>query len=115
RITLQANGGMQRRDNGPEISTGISSRAMSRHRLYGFEDCVEVGKITGFELRIECLPIHDDLKCATACRHQAERFDVLFQSQKFFRQTDGFGLVISNAAIFDNDFYAHRLLTVTEF
>ena len=88
---------------------------MRRHRLYGFEDCVEVGKITGFELRIECLPIHDDLKCATACRHQAERFDVLFQSQKFFRQTDGFGLVISNAAIFDNDFYAHRLLTVTEF
>jgi len=88
---------------------------MGRHRLYGFEDCVEVGKITGFELRIKCLPIHDDLKCASASGHQAEGFDVLFQSQKFLRQTDGFRLVISNAAIFDNDFYAHRQLTVTEY
>jgi hypothetical protein len=61
---------------------------------------------------MKCLPIHDDLKCAPACRHQAERFDVLFQSQKFLRQTDGFGLVISNRAILDYDLQAHWLLTL---
>ena len=53
------------------------------------------------------LPINDDLKCATAGRDQAERFDTLFESQKFLRQTDGFGLVISNRAILDDDFYTH--------
>jgi hypothetical protein len=98
---------MQRRDDKPEISSG----AMGRHRLNGFEDCIEVGKFTGFELRIKCFPIHDDLKCATASGHQTERFDVLFQSQQFLRQTDGFGLIISNAAILDDDFYAHWQLT----
>jgi hypothetical protein len=61
---------------------------------------------------MKCLPIHYNLKCAPACRHQAERFDVLFQSQKFLRQTDGFGLVISNRAILDDDFQAHWLLTL---
>jgi len=61
---------------------------------------------------MKCLPIHDDLKCAPARRHQAERFDVLFQCKKFLRQTDGFRLVVSNRAILDNDFQAHWLLTL---
>jgi hypothetical protein len=85
---------------------------IARYRLYGFEDRVEVGKVAGFELRIKCLPIHDDLKGAPPRRHQAERFDIVFQSQKFRRQTDGFGLIISNGAILDDDFYAHRQLTL---
>ena len=80
---------------------------MGNHRLYGFEDCLEVGKLTGFKLRIKCFPIHDDFKGATARRHQAERFDIFFQSQKFLRQTDGSGLVISNRAILDHNFQAH--------
>ena len=58
------------------------------------------------------LAIHYDLKCAAARRHQTERFDILFQSQKFFRQTDGLRLVISNAAILNDDFNAHGLLTL---
>jgi hypothetical protein len=83
----------------------------STHRLDLFEDCVEVRKIAGSELGMKCLPIHDDLKCAAARRHQAERFDILFQSQKFLRQTDGFRLVVSNTAILDDDLYAHWQLT----
>jgi len=98
---------MERRDGIHRISKG----RISAHRLDGFEDCVEVRKIAGSKLGMKCLPIHDDLKYATACRDQAERFDILFQSQKFLRQTDGFGLVISNTAILDDDFYVHWLLT----
>jgi hypothetical protein len=38
--------------------------------------------------------------------------DILFQSQKFFRQTDGLRLVISNAAILDDDLNLHGLLSL---
>ena len=99
---------MKRRDSEDRISWGRNST----HRLDGFENCVEVRKIAGSKLGMKCLPIHDNLKCASACRHQAERFDVLFQSQKFLRQTDGLRLVVSNRAILDDDFQAHWLLTL---
>jgi len=39
---------------------------ISTHRLDGFEDRVEVRKISRSELGMKCLPIHDDLKCAAA-------------------------------------------------
>jgi hypothetical protein len=81
---------------------------VSAHRLDSLENCIEVGEISGFKLRVKCLAIHDDLKCATGRRHQAERSNILFKSQEFLRQTDGFRFVISNAAIFDDDLYAHR-------
>jgi len=99
---------MERRVGVRKLTTG----QMSTHRLDGFEDCVKVREIASLELGMKYLPIHDDLKCAAARRHQAKRFDILFQSQKFFRQTDGFGLVISNTAILDDDFYAHWLFTL---
>jgi hypothetical protein len=85
---------------------------ISTHRLDGFEDCTGVRKIAGFELGMQSVPIYDDLKCAPPRRHQGERFDILFQSQKFLRQTDGFGLVISNRAILDDDFHGHWYLTL---
>ena len=97
---------------GRDCADRISRGRISTNRLDVFENCVEVGKIAGSELGIKYLPIHDNLKCAAACRHQSKRFDVLFQSQKFLRQTDGFDLVISNRTILDNDFQAHWLLTL---
>jgi hypothetical protein len=60
------------------------------------------------ELGVKWLAIYRDLKRAPAPRHQGKRLDILFQAQKFFRQTDGFRLVISNRAILDDDFYAHE-------
>jgi hypothetical protein len=100
---------MERRDCVNRISWGREST----HRLGGFENRVEVGKIASSELGMKCLSIDDNLKCSTTRRHQAERFDILFQSQKFFRQTDGLGLVISNRAILDDNFQAHWLFTLT--
>lgn len=47
------------------------------------------------------LPVDRDFERASARRNQSQRFDLLFELEKLFRQTDGMGLVVSGRAIFD--------------
>ena len=75
------------------------------------KDRVEVWELTRLQFGINLLPIHDDLERAATRGHQAQRFDALLESQKFFRQTDGPRLVVSSGAILDYDLNAHRSLS----
>jgi hypothetical protein len=55
------------------------------------------------------VPIDADLKSATTRRNQLQRADPLFECQKFFRQTDGFWLVVSSRAVLDCYFRTHTI------
>ena len=76
------------------------------------KDRVEVWELTRLQFGINLLPIHDDLERAATRGRQAQRFDALLESQKFFRQTDGPRLVVSSSAILDYDLNVHRSLTL---
>jgi hypothetical protein len=56
---------------------------------------------------MDFLAIDADLKAAAAGRHQREAADGLFELQEFVRQTDGTRLVVSDCAVFDDDFHSH--------
>jgi hypothetical protein len=63
--------------------------------------------LAGFLLGIDFLSVNAHFKDPATCRDQRQRTNILFQPQKFFRQTDGLRLVVSNAAIFDDYFQSH--------
>jgi hypothetical protein len=82
-------------------------RQTSAYLLDRFDDLSEVRKFTRLELGINLLAINNDLKRAAGTRSQGERLDSVLQCQKFFRQTDGFRLVVSNRTVLNDDFDAH--------
>jgi hypothetical protein len=54
-------------------------------------------------LGIDFLAVDHDLEHAAACGNELQRTDILFEPEKFFRQTDGLRLIVSHAAIFDRN------------
>jgi hypothetical protein len=82
-------------------------RQNSAYLLDRLDDLSEVRKFSRLELGINLLAINDDLKRAARTRGQGERLHSVLQSQKFFRQTDGLWLVVSNCAVLNDDFDAH--------
>ena len=73
----------------------------------GLEDSAGLRKLARLQFRVNLFPIDADLKSAAPRRHEPQRTDALLEAQKFFRQTDGLGFVISSRAIFDCDFGSH--------
>jgi hypothetical protein len=71
---------------------------------------VEVRPFAGRELGVEQFSIGADFEGAAARRHERERRDPIAEFENLSRQTDGFGRVVSNAAILDPDFGFHRSL-----
>jgi hypothetical protein len=59
---------------------------------------------------MEHLAIGADFEGAAARRHERERRNPIAEIENLSRQTDGFGRVVSNAAILDPDFGFHRSL-----
>jgi len=79
------------------------SRA-SPPRSDDLEHRVRVWKLPGRELGMNLLSIDHHLERTTPGRHECERFNILLEPQKFFRQTDGLRFVVSSRAILDVDF-----------
>jgi len=75
--------------------------------LDGFEDGVRLGELSRLQFGIYLVPIDANLKSASTRRDQLQRADSLFECQKFFRQTDGFWLVVSSRAVLDCYFRTH--------
>ena len=82
----------------------------SAHRADGLDHGVGIGELSRLQLGIDFFPINADLKCPATGWNQFQRADVLFEPQELFRQTDGFWLIVSNAAIFDCDFQCHNFV-----
>ena len=76
--------------------------------LDGFEDGVRLGELSRLQFGIYLVPIDGNLESATPRRNQLQRANSLFECQKFFRQTDGFWLVVSSRAVLDCYFRPHR-------
>ena len=76
--------------------------------LNGFEDGVRLGELSRLQFGIYLVPIDGNLESATPRRNQLQRANSLFECQKFFRQTDGFWLVVSSRAVLDCYFRPHR-------
>jgi hypothetical protein len=56
---------------------------------------------------MEQLPIGLNLECTPAGRNESKRFDPLAEFENFGRQTDGFGRVVSDHAVFNRHFGFH--------
>jgi hypothetical protein len=66
--------------------------------------------LPGLLLRIDQVPITDDLEYAAAGRDQCEIGDVVFELlQQPLRQTDGSRCVASLGAVFDRKFHRYRV------
>ena len=61
----------------------------------------------GLQFGMDEFAIDLHLKGATRRWNQPDRSDPLFQTQEFFRQTDGFGFVVSSGAVFDGNIQTH--------
>ena len=59
---------------------------------------------------MECFAIGADFEGAATRWDEGERRDPIAELENLSRQTDGFGRVVSNAAILDPDFGFHRSL-----
>lgn len=52
--------------------------------------------------------MNTDLEHASRGGHEFQRTQVQFELKQFNRQTDGFGFVVSNGAVLDDDFGFHN-------
>lgn len=68
----------------------------------------EVRPFAGVEFGVERFAIGADFEGAAARWDEGERRDPIAEFENLGRQTDGFGRVVSNAAILDPDFGFHR-------
>ena len=97
----------------PSLPDAFVKRELLRFHLVScsnrLNDGLRFRKLSGLDFRKNLLSIHADLKDTAARRNQLQRTNVLFELQKFLRQTDGMRLVISSRAILNCDFETHRL------
>jgi hypothetical protein len=63
--------------------------------------------LAGFFFGIDFFAVHRYFKHTAAGGDQREGTNILFEPEKFFRQTDGLRLVVSHAAIFDGNLQCH--------
>ena len=73
-----------------------------------FDDRGRLRKFPRLFFRVDFLPVHNDFEDPATRRNQFQRSNILFEPQKFFRQTDGLRLIISHAAIFDRNLESHK-------
>ena len=59
--------------------------------------------LSGFQLRVNQLPVQGDFKASTTTGNQCKSFNVCFVfAQQIVRQTDGSGQVVSSGAVFNS-------------
>jgi hypothetical protein len=68
---------------------------------------VRLGELPRGFLAVKALAIDADFEGAACGRHQLQRTQTQLEREYLFRQTDGFGFVVSDRAIFDDDFRFH--------
>jgi len=78
-------------------------------RLDLFDDLIEIRELASGGLGVDVLTVDAHFEDAARPRYELNRPDLLFKNQELFRQTDGFGLVVSHRAIFDGDFEFHNV------
>lgn len=76
--------------------------------LDGLDDFVEIRPLAGIEFGMEQFAIGANFEGAAARRNQRKRFNTLAEFENFGRQTDGLRRVVSNDAVFDQDFSLHH-------
>ncbi len=74
------------------------------------DDGVKIRPLAGIEFGMEAFAIGADFEGAAARWDEGKRRDPIAELENLSRQTDGFGRVVSNAAILDPDFGFHRSL-----
>jgi hypothetical protein len=99
--------GLEEGDTGAARRDARPARPGSKLGPDGLEDRARLRKLAGLQFGINLFPIDAHFKRAAPRRHQAQRTQALFEAQKFFRQTDGFGFIVSSRAVFDCDFGGH--------
>ena len=65
------------------------------------DDLIRIGEFACRDLAVNQLVIRHHFEHTTSCGYQCQRGNVFLELEQFFRQTDGFGFVVSNRAILD--------------
>ena len=91
----------------PRVASKATQHRFLKLRANRFHDGVLFWKAACLEFGINKFAVDADFESATAGRNQLERANALLEFQKLFRQTDGMRFVVSDRAVFDDDFRAH--------
>jgi len=77
------------------------------------QDFLRIGEFAGGLLGVDLGAVEADLEYPASGGNEFDRRDLLLETQKEFRQTDGFGLIVSHRAVLDGNLGLHKLLAAS--
>ena|GEM_PF-2998116 len=87
-----------------ELGLRVGTIWLGSHTPHLLKNELRLRKLPSGFFAVNQVSVHNDFKQTSAFRDQCQGSDILFEFQKLFRQTDGFGFVVSNTTVLNCNF-----------